>query len=836
MRTKWGRAASVAVCPRHLFPSVFLSVVLLIAASSEAAAQEAVLGPDGLDARLLFIIGTMLGVMAFAIGTALYAMRMTRQSRAQAETAMAEAESLRGRKTRLESILAAEPQLLFAWTESQAPKLLIANLPPSLGVPSAADAFMRFSEWLPRESVESLKAAIKQLTEKGQGFNLMLVTLAGKHIEIDGRSAGPCLTLKVRDITGQRLDMARVGERHRLLDAQIGALKSLLDKFPEPVWLRGPDRNLTWVNRAYAEATEADAVTRAVQEQIDILAPEDRKAAEKGLAGAGEFREQILVPTSRGSRRYSAQLVGRGGVSAGLAREVVSPEKAKRSIDGRLRGFDRMATAFAVFDADQRLVHFNQAYADLWKLDSEWLASGPSDAEILDRLRFSRLLPEKADYRNWKQTWLEVYGRDAQFDDEWHLPDGRALHVVIDSVPGQGVTYLYEDVTERFALESRYNELIQVQRETIDTLREGVAVFSQDGALRLYNKAFASLWRLNPSQLDGEPHIDEVIESCRVLHDDPAEWARTKAAITAITSERYPYESQFDRDDGSVIAAAALPLPDGGTLLTYVDVSDSVRAERALIEKNEALETADRLKSTFIRHVSYELRTPLTNIVGFTDFLIDVARDPLSPKQAEYLNDIRASGRTLRTIIDDILDLASIDAGALQLEKGGVDVRGVVASLEKGLSDRLQQNGVKLAVHVEETVDRVTADEQRLVQILYNLLSNAISFSPGGSTVILGCNQEDDMIRFRVKDEGPGIPAELRDSIFEPFESRAQGVGHRGAGLGLAIVKSLVELHGGNIALNTEVDRGTEFDVWLPRAPQDALETTDTDRKSSLAG
>jgi len=826
----------VAVCLRHLFPIVLLAVSLTPAASRDAAAQGLSMSSDGLDVRLLLILGTMIGVMAFAIGTALYAMRMTRQSRAQADAAMSEAETLRSRKMRLESILAAEPQLLFAWTESQAPKLLIANLPQSLGVPSAADAFMRFSEWLPEEGVDSLKAAVASLTETGQGFNLMLPTLAGKHIEIDGRAAGPCLTLKVRDITGQRLDMARVGERHRLLDAQIGALKSLLDTLPEPAWLRGPDRNLTWVNQAYAEATDTDAATRAVQEQIDILPPDHRKAAEKSLARAGEFRDQILVSTSRGAQRYSAQVVGRGGVSAGLAREIVSPQQSGRNFDGQLRSFDRMATAFAVFGPDQRLVHFNQAYADLWKLDSAWLASGPSDAEILDRLRFARQLPEKADYRDWKQGWLSVYGRDAQFDDEWHLPDGRALHVVIDSVPGQGVTYLYEDVTERFALESRYNELIQVQRETIDTLREGVAVFSQDGALRLYNTAFASIWRLNPRQLDAHPHIDEVIDSCRILHADTREWARTKAAITAITSERYPYESQFDREDGSVIAAAALPLPDGGTLLTYVDVSDTVRAERALIEKNEALETADRLKTTFIRHVSYELRTPLTNIIGFTDFLIDVARDPLSPKQAEYLNDIRASGRTLRTIIDDILDLASIDAGALHLEKDGVDVREVVGAVESNLTDQLQQNSVRLAVEIGADVDRVTADKRRLAQILYNLLSNAVSFSPNGGTVQLSCDEENDMIRFRVKDEGPGIPKEMQDSIFEPFESRASGAGRRGAGLGLAIVKSLVELHGGQIVLSTELDRGTEFKIWLPRAMHDASGAPSSANHSSLAG
>ena len=225
--------------------------------------------------------------------------------------------------------------------------------------------------------------------------------------------------------------------------------------------------------------------------------------------------------------------------------------RAGPSVETRFRSFDRLATAFAVFDADQRLAHFNQAYVDLWQLDAKWLATHPRDGEILDRLRQSRHLPEKADYRDWKKSWLSAYGTNSQREDQWHLPDGRTLHVVADSAAEGGITYLYENVTERLALESRYNALIHVQRETLDTLREGVAVFGPNGRLRLHNRAFASIWRLSPALLGSEPHIDDIIFACRPLYDDAQEWERTKAAVTAIFSERRPYESQFDRPDGT---------------------------------------------------------------------------------------------------------------------------------------------------------------------------------------------------------------------------------------------------------------------------------------------
>jgi len=527
----------------------------------------------------------------------------------------------------------------------------------------------------------------------------------------------------------------------------------------------------------------------------------------------------------------------------GLLEEANKTERSyaetKPSLETRFRSFDRLATAFAVFDAEQRLTHFNHAYVELWQLDPEWLATHPRDGEILDRLRQARRLPEKADYRQWKKGWLGSYGSNAQVEDQWHLPDGRTLHVVADSEGEAGVTYLYENVTERLGLESRYNALIEVQRETLDTLREGVAVFAPNGRLRLYNRAFATIWRLNPRQLDGEPHIEEIIAWCRVLYDAPEEWDGIKEAVTAIVAERVAYERQFDRLDGSVLACAVLPLPDGGTLLTYVDVSDAKHAERALIERAEALEAADRLKTAFISHVSYELRTPLTNIIGFSELLASPIAGPLTEKQRDYLGDIRLSGRTLLAIIDDILDLATIDAGTLELKLSPVKVREVIEQAVQGVEERLRQDNVELDIAVEPGVDEFVADGKRVTQMLYNLLSNAIGFSEAGGKIALGCGRQNSMIAFTVTDQGVGIPADYQQAVFDRFESRSHGSGHRGAGLGLSIVKSLAELHGGTVSLDSAPGRGTRVTVLLPLKHEPAGEADELDEpryQSSRAG
>jgi signal transduction histidine kinase len=366
-------------------------------------------------------------------------------------------------------------------------------------------------------------------------------------------------------------------------------------------------------------------------------------------------------------------------------------------------------------------------------------------------------------------------------------------------------------------------------------LREGVAVFAPNGRLRLYNEAFAAIWRLNPHQLEGEPHIEDIISWCRELYDAPQEWDRTKAAVTAIVAER-AYESEFDRPDGSVLACAALPLPDGGTLLTYVDVSDAKRAERALIERAEALEAADRLKTAFISHVSYELRTPLTNIIGFSELLAGPIAGPLTDRQRDYLNDIRLSGRTLLSIIDDILDLATIDAGTLDLKLSPVKVRDVIGQAVQGVEERLKLNNVKLQIHVEPGIDSLVADGRRVTQILYNLLSNAIGFSEQGGWIALDCGRENSMLAFIVEDQGVGIPEDYQQAVFNRFESRSHGSRHRGAGLGLSIVKSLAELHGGTVSLDSAPGRGTRVKVLLPVGQDSEAELSSPLYKSSRAG
>ena len=217
-----------------------------------------------------------------------------------------------------------------------------------------------------------------------------------------------------------------------------------------------------------------------------------------------------------------------------------------------------------------------------------------------------------------------------------------------------------------------------------------------------------------------------------------------------------------------------------------------------------------------MHHVSYELRSPLTNIIGFANLLGDPAFGALTQKQSEYLGYITASTNALLALINNILDLATIDAGAMTLNLGDVDIRASMEAAAEGVQDRLVNNRITLDIRAPSNIGSFTADERRLRQILFNLLSNAVGFSPGGGTVTLLAERRLNAVVFSVTDHGPGIPPEAKDKVFDWFETDSNGSQHRGPGLGLSLVRSFVELHGGTVAIDSAPGLGTTVTCVFP--------------------
>jgi protein-histidine pros-kinase len=248
-------------------------------------------------------------------------------------------------------------------------------------------------------------------------------------------------------------------------------------------------------------------------------------------------------------------------------------------------------------------------------------------------------------------------------------------------------------------------------------------------------------------------------------------------------------------------------------------VSSSIRdiTERKRFE--QSIQKANRMKSEFLANMSHELRTPLNGIIGFTEFLIDEKPGALNPKQKEYLTDVHNSAQHLLQLINDVLDLAKVEAGKIELcpetfalAKAIEEVCAVI----KGIAHKKQVN-VKWTVAPE--LDSVTLDQQKFKQVCYNLLSNAVKFTdPGGRVEINALADGADHFQVQVKDSGIGIRTEDMQRLFREFEQLESGAARRfeGTGLGLALTKKIVELQGGSISVESEHGKGSTFCVVLP--------------------
>ncbi len=777
-----------------------------------------VLAVSRLDRHEIAALALTLGILCFAVVTAVMLVRTRRRLAATEAAARDEAIALRARADRANALLMSEPQVVIAWSTTDDEPEIIGDLRLVTGI-RTLNGVPEFDSWLAPDQARSIARAVEALRARGIGFAMTVTTRTDRLIEADGQAIGGRAVLRLRNVSGIRQELGDLMVRHQKQIDEADALRTLVDAVDVPIWTRDADGQLVFANRAYVRAVEARDAADVVERGVELF---DR-ASRTGLLRAQEATQPYagrLAAVVMGARRsFAVHSVPTRSGSSGIGIDITEADRMRadlaRMTEAHRRTLDQLAIGVASFGSNQKLAFCNAAYRSLWDLDAGFLDQEPTDSAVLDRLRAARKLPEEQDFRQWKALLHDAYHATEAKEHTWHLPDGRTLRVVTTPNAEGGVIYLFHDVTERLDLERRYDALIRVQGETLDNLAEAVALFASDGRLRLFNPAFVRMWRLESAILAERPHVETVIGWCQPLSGDGALWQALRATITAI-DERKPVNGRIERRDGNVVDLATVPLPDGATLVTFQDMTDTVNVERALREKNEALEEADEIKIDFVHHVSYELRSPLTNIIGFAHFLGDQATGPLNEKQREYLGYITTSTNALLAIINNILDLATIDAGAMTLNPGLVDIRSTMDAAAEGVQDRLVQSGISLDIRAAPDIGDFVADEPRVRQTLFNLLANAIAFSPDGGTVTLAAQRLNDAVVFSVTDHGPGIPAEVKDKVFDWFETHSLGSRHRGTGLGLSLVRSFVELHGGTVALDSAVGSGTTVTCVFP--------------------
>ena len=808
-------------------PGLLLSTGTAAAQAMETAAPALLGWADPLSLG----IGAALVLVPAIAALALLRWRMVRLAAAGREATL--------RARRLEASLIAAPDGFYAWLAEA--EICSRRLAVLLGLYAGTEStFMDVLESFVAADAARLDVAARILRDEGQGFDLELSARDGaRRIRAvgvragadDGTALGDLIWM--HDVTEGAAVEAELAERLDGLAAEQERLDGILGLLPMPVWVRDDDLSLVYVNRAYGRAVDSPSPQAVVAGQIELAADasvrEARALAARARA-AGEPRSETFHLVLGGQRRYTEiteaplDLGDCGLLTAGLAMDLTRVEDLQtelaRHAAAHAEVLEHLATAIAIFSTDTRLTFFNTAFMRLWRLEQDWLAGQPTYGAVLDALRERRLLPEVADYRAYKEDELKRFISliDAA-ETLLHLPDGRTLRRMISAHPYGGLIFTYEDVTDTLALERSFNTMLAVQRETLDHLHEGVAVFRGDGRLRLFNPAYARIWNLPASVLEGEPHVSDLVEAHRPFFDGrpdrASDWIAVRERMIALFNDRVAAEGRLDRIDDTIVDFTSVPLPDGAMLVTWLDVTDTARVEKALRERNEALAAADTLKSEFIANVSAEVRKPLTTVIGFSEMLTAEYFGKLTKRQHEYARGITEAGQELQALISDILDLAAIEAGQMRLELDTLDVHPMLSAVLGLVRERLREKKVTLDFDCPLDIGWIVADGRRLKQVMFSLLGNAIKDTPAGGKVSVKAERRSAELAFLVGDSGPGMTEAERIHAFGGF-THGRRADRVPAGLGLTLVERFVELHGGRVEVDSHAGTGTTVTVRLP--------------------
>jgi signal transduction histidine kinase len=667
-----------------------------------------------------------------------------------------------------------------------------------------------------------LAPALTRLRREGESFSLTFSTAQGMFVEVDGRTAGPRAVVWILDSSAKGAadgasQAGRNDDVRRAIARDPAAFLDMLTRAPFLAWRLSGQGKLEWANEAYLSALESKSLDQAVQRNLLIdsrAVDQSRRAIEIG----GEI-EEIRHIVVRGERRaFRVLMFPVAGAVGGMAFDVTDVETARAERDRIVQAhdatLDALNEAVVVFGPDRRVMFHNRAFMALFNIDPAFIAEQPTHASWLDLMKERRRLPAHANDPEWRANELLAYQEMADLPETlWQLPEGKTLRVARRRHPLGGLMLVFSDITTETLLKSRYASLHQVQRAALDRLHEGVVVFGLDGRMQLRNAAFDAIWRIDPLDMEGAIDIDRVIELCTPLHHETDIWDRIKGRITDPSPDaRQEDRGEMRRSDGSIVSFISRPLPDGATLIAFLDITASRRVEEALRDRAEAFEAADRLKTEFVENVSYHLRTPLQTIQGYAEVLAKLMAGPLNDRQRDVIQMVLAGADNLSRLVDSVLEVAMIEAGRLELNLADVPVQDLVVEAVTLAGAKAREHEVKIEIAVAPGVGRIRADGARLRQALANLMSNALRFTEKGDVVTIGAERRDGMVRLYVSDTGRGISYDDQAGAFDHFVSHDR----RGAGLGLALVRSFIELHDGWVALESEPGRGTTVSCYIP--------------------
>ncbi|NRA73482.1 MAG: PAS-domain containing protein [Rickettsiales bacterium] len=628
-----------------------------------------------------------------------------------------------------------------------------------------------------------------------------------------------------------RLSVSKINEAYKLLQSENESIKadlklkdSLLDELPYPIWVKRKDSTITYFNNKFANFISLN--TQDIHNSAVDINTAEYNLTRKAVTSRKTCSDEIytIVDQDRYLYKFHATpLIDNTHVLV-TAHDVSDKIQIKNDLEKYIVTqeclLESTGTAIAIYNVDTKLKFFNQAFSNLWKLDKEWLLNQPTYRELLEQLRDQRKIPEQIDFSIFIKEQLKLFTTITSTHNEFiHLPNGKTLRILMIPHALGGVLFSYEDITDKVALERSYKILTKVQKETLDHINDGITVFSESGKLEISNTKFTQLWNLDDEVTNDNPQMQCILDKMYpMLSKKIADKKTLHELFLKNINSRKTKNIRLNRNDDSCIEALFVPLFNGATLISYNDITDSALIEKNLIERAHELKEADTMKTAFLANISYELRTPLMSIMGFSEALLNRYIGQLTDKQLTYIKDIYTASTYLANLINNVMDLAAIDAGNMKLNLSKFDIVEIIKPIVELLRKKIEGRNLTLKIDIKEDIDTMIGDVNKIKQIIFNLLNNAIIYSSSKRSVNLKVHRTNSNIIVCVEDDGKGIEKKHHSCIFNrSYKVNSNSpLSNTGLRFGLILIKSFVELHGGRIDLQSHVRKGNVVKCIFP--------------------
>ncbi len=665
-----------------------------------------------------------------------------------------------------------------------------------------------------------LTSLVNTLVTKRQNFSRIaaheneqdIFLVHGNCISYNGNIS---FALWFHDITTATRNEQAQTEVNYQLQAERESLQKLLDAIPTSVWIKNENADIIFCNKAYADVLETTPEL-VVTEKRAIMTWNDSHLGH-------DVTERVLKEKTKVSHLCHTVVGGERRLLSiteqpcdtnhiiGYAQDLTAKEQLRKEkqqiVTSIQESLEHIPNPIITYNSDMRVEFFNKSYVKTFEHDYDWLLTGPTFSDVLEDLRARHKLPDIMDFKQFKQTRLELFTSIMEPVEEMlYMPDGRSLRMVTAPYHTGGLMVLFHDVSEWLSLERRYNTLLAVHKHILDNLFEGASVYASNNRLTLYNSAFANMWELDQNELEKGPHLLDVIDKIKDALSIPGDWEQFKEKIISKVTSRVPIkEGRVNLKDDRAYEFSQTPLPDGSHLLTFLDVSDQIKIEKALLERNEALETINRIKSDFVRNLYDNIKNPLEALGTEAERL---AQENKSDKLTELFHTLESINRKLQ----EFYELANVSTLEMLPKYSTIKVSRLAEDIFKQLKTEMQKAGIRFSLNLPEQ-DSLTlrVDKPKIVQAFYSLLGNAAHYNKGGD-VVFNVTASKGKAVFAI--EGKGI-IPFTD-VGRKSRGLKRGLDYDLLGVGYSLVRRYVEMQGGTLTIENNIQDGTTIVVKLP--------------------